>query len=199
MLLDPALLLTGDPDLLRNGFGVWHEHGVAAKWSFAAVTARDVAAPLAITLPTAMIVNLIAAVAADFVREHPSAATVVGVVAGLGGIAAVRSPRWEPEWKPALSALIGGALTTAGRIVEPYSTAASQLEEYRAAHPSPGTPTACIARTLALAPSSGLLLSELKAIHPGAAASVKSVLHDYPAFTNTTRWRWTLGTVAGPV
>jgi VIT1/CCC1 family predicted Fe2+/Mn2+ transporter len=202
LLLDPALLLTRDNDLLRHGFGVWLEDGAPAKWSHAAVTARDAAAPLsvgAMGLLGALITQLIAALLDDLATTYPRFTALAAALAALGFLGAVASPKWRSDWRPAIAERLKGTLAAVGRIIEPYPDALQQLADYRRSHPGAGSDLAFVARTLALAPARGLLLSELKAVARDAAPSLRGVLSSYVAFQRTDRWRWTLGTGARDV
>ena len=198
LLLDPSLLLTSDKDLLRNGFGVWTEGGNEVKWSYAAATTRDGAG--LVTTSAAMVsaimgTALVGLLVGDAVRTHPRVSmAVAGALVGALW-AAAESPRWEGEWRPALAAKGKNAVASLGRYFETYGQAAKQLAAYKAEHPSPGTPVARIARTLALAPDGGLLVSEIRAIHPDIE-DVSGTLTAYRAFVRVGRWRWTLGSPA---
>jgi len=112
----------------------------------------------------------------------------------VGG--AADSPRGKSEWKPALAAGARRLLDSFGDYVARYPDAVAQLAVYRTEHPGPGIPLARLARTLALAPDAGLLVSELRAIHPDIEG-IRDVLAAYPAFVQTDRWRWTLGALPG--
>jgi hypothetical protein len=199
LLLDPALLLTADPDLLRNGFGVWTESGQKAKWSYAAATTRDGGAVVGTSagMFSALVgFGLVGLLVVEAFRSHPRIATAVAgaVVGTLWG--AADSPRGKSEWKPALAAGARRLLDSFGDYVARYPDAVAQLAVYRTEHPGPGIPLARLARTLALAPDAGLLVSELRAIHPDIEG-IRDVLAAYPAFVQTDRWRWTLGALAG--
>lgn len=199
MLLDPALLLTTDPDLLRNGFGVWQQEGAPVKWSYMAVTARDGGALVTTTagmFSAVLGAGLIGLLVFEAFTAHPRiSGAVAGTVVGILW-AASESPRWSGEWKPELTAGARRAMASFGEYIARYLEAVTQLGAYRTAHPGPGTPVARIARTLALGPDGGLLVSELRQIHPDIG-SVPAILDRYPAFVRTDRWRWTLGAAPG--
>jgi hypothetical protein len=199
ILLEPALLLTTDPDLLRNGFGLWQEDGAPVKWSYMAVTARDGGALVTTTagmFSAVLGTGLVGLLVFEAFAAHPriSAAVAGGVVGILW--AASESPRWSGEWKPTLTAGARRAMESFGDNVARYPEALTELGAYRTAHPGPGTPVARIARTLALGPDGGLLVSELREIHPDIG-TVPAILDRYPAFVRTDRWRWTLGAAPG--
>lgn len=206
-LLDPSLVLTTDDDLLDNDFGVWYEPGERlATWTAAAFTLKDRSfasqmdsgakmAGLAVGLPVVTGVGLV-----QLARTHPRAALGAGALALALGFTTRRSPHWEAARK----ALAGGFTTVmddmASRIpADPAQqqraseVAIAQLEAYRAAHASPGSPVAIVARTLAIAPAAGLTTKEI--YHStGHRFAVRPVLETHPRlFTADATGRWLLG------
>jgi hypothetical protein len=198
LLVDPSLVLTLDNDLLDNGFGVWKEPGLdRAKWSHSAATVRDGSLPIVAvgSAQLAAIVGvLLAGAVLELVREHPTIATTVALAATGALIVATQSDRAATLANRAANG-VRDARDAIARIAGPWPQAASQLAAYRSEHPGLDSPVARLARVLALGPSSGLLVSEIRGILPDIQ-DVPGLLGAYPAFVQVDRWHWTLGQVA---
>jgi hypothetical protein len=198
LLVDPSLVLTLDTDLLDNGFGVWKEPGVErAKWSHSAATVRDGSLPVVAvgSVQLAAVVGvLLAGAVVELVRAHPTIAAAVALAATGAVIVASQSDR-SATWGRRVASGVRDARDVVAKIAGPWPQAASQLAAYRVDHPGLDLPVACLARVLALGPSRGLLVSEIRAILPDIE-DIPGLLGAYPAFVRTDRWRWTLGRVA---
>jgi hypothetical protein len=197
-LLDPAMLLTQDKDLLA-GFDRWEEPAMpVTKWSAMAATTRD-SGRMVMAVPVMQGAAIGAGAGALAVRElassHPRiAAALLGV--GVGVLAAAyQSPGWaerRERWAEQARSTITGVMDW----LSPYADAANQLAAYRSKYPGLGSPVARIARVLALAPDSGLLLSDLRRILPDIAAEVRPTLESHDALFRRSRHRYRLGSPA---
>lgn len=202
-LLDPALLLTRDRDLLDHGYGTvvgeqW------ADWTQTAVTmaaASFNAQMLGGLRLTFALGGATGSAALDLGRAHPRAA-LAALIAGIFGLGVlVGSSRW--------AGLRGGVRSFFSAVWEMYGdelnlrlqsamAATAALASYRDRHAGPGSDVALVARTLALAQGHGLLVSEIHAIHPEIGTSRIREILALRAFTQTDRWHWVLGRPAQP-
>jgi hypothetical protein len=200
-LLDPALLLTRDKDLLDQGYGSvagepwedWtHATGAVASAAFQAQMLGGMRLTFALGAAPGSAVM-------DFGRAHPRVALAALVAGVLGLVALIRSGRWvavRDATKRALSAFWDAHGDELNLRFQSAAAANAALASYRGRHAGPGTDVALVARTLALAPNHGLLLSEVQAIHPHIGAPRLREILALPAFSRVDRWRWVLGSSA---
>lgn len=196
-LLDPSFVFTRDRDLIDHGFG---DVGVAGWDDWTRVTRSiEVSAfygemlggsRLTFGLAGASVEGIVGAALA-----RPKVAAGVLVLALIGVVVLRRSNRWLGlgDDTKQVAADVGRAM--AAQMTQHWQPAVregARLRQHRATRPGPGTPVARIARTLALAPDQGLLLSEVQTILPDIAQEVRPVLETHPAFVGEG-WRWRLG------
>ncbi len=197
-LLDPALLLTRDRDLLDHGYGTlaaepWADWPQAAGTVAAAAFQAQILGGMRLT---AAIGWGTGSATIDLGRRFPRVA-LLALLAGAAGLGyLVGSGRWA-GFRDGASEVLSGVWATYGDELNGRLQAAmaanTALLYYRARHSGPGSDIAHVARTLALAPASGLLVSELHEIHPGIEAARIREIVALPAFTRADRWRWALG------
>jgi hypothetical protein len=137
----------------------------------------------------------------DLGRAHPRVAAAALVAGALGLGVLIGSGRWaavRDEARRAFSAFWDVYGDELNLRLQAARTANAALSSYRDRHVSPGSEDALVARTLALAPNHGLLVSEIQAIHPGMEVETLREILALPAFTRADRWRWVLGQPALP-
>jgi hypothetical protein len=128
-------------------------------------------------------------------RARPRVAASLVLLAVSGFVVARRSGRWPGlgrDVRHVAGDLVRTLAEQMNEHVQPALREGARLRQHRAARPGPGTPVARIARTLALAPDHGLLLSEVETILPDIADEVRPILESHPAFLREG-WRWHLG------
>jgi hypothetical protein len=202
-LLDPAILLTRDKDLIDHGYGSmasepWEDWTQAAGAVAAAAFQAQMLGRMRLTFalgaaPGSAVMDLGRALPRVAFAALVAGAFGLGVLIGSGRWAAVRDGARR-------------AFSTFGDVygdelnmrLQAAMTANAALSSYRDRHVSPGSDDALVARTLALAPNHGLLVSEIQAIHPGIRAAPLREILALPAFSRADRWRWVLGQPALP-
>ncbi len=209
-LLDPSILLTRDrKSLLRFGFGQWVEDPemdafvriTKDEWLKATLTVRNHAfsAQMEVGGRTVLIIaNAVAAGTRKVVRlapdnPIPAALLLAGLVVlvYLYGDSPVWAQLRDGLTKTATTALTEFGERTAGR-PEAAAAAGVKVQAFIAKHTGPYLPVAQVARTLAIAPRSGLTPAELRAT-TGYKLAVRPILDAHPAFVADEDGRWHLG------
>jgi hypothetical protein len=202
-LLDPALLLTRDRDLIDHGYGIgagepWEDWTQAAEAVASAAFQAQMLGGMRLTFALGAAPG---SAVIDLSRAHPRVALGALVAGAVGVGVLIGSGRW--------AAVRDAATRAFGAVWEVYgdelnlrlqamTTATAALASYRDRHAGPGSDVALVARTLALAPGHGLLVSEIEAIHPDVEAPRLREILALPAFSRADRWRWVLGRPALP-
>lgn len=202
-LLDPSLLLTRDRDLIDHGFGdldraEWRDWTQAAGAVAAASFNAQLLGGFRLTVALG---GASGSAVVDLGRAHPRVAFLALLASAVGLGVLIGSNRWAAARDVAKGTLAafweayGDELTFR---LQAATTANAALVAYRNRHTGPGSDVALVARTLAIAPVHGLLVSEIEAIHPLIGASRVREILELPAFVPTDRWRWALGRLARP-